>query len=158
MSFSLSGLAGGDYPPAAFYFSVIFGTTLGLTDTSFQEVSGIGVELGTEDVTEGGENRFVHKLPTGVKHNNLELKRGIAPMTSPLVVWCRSVMELDFIAPIMPQLVSVYLMNENAIPIRAWTFANAFPVKWEVESFSATKNEVAIEKIVLSYTYSNRII
>lgn len=100
----------------------------------------------------------MHKLPTGIKHNNLELKRGIAPMTSPLVIWCRSVMELDFVTQIKPQLICVYLMNEKSIPIRAWSFANAFPVKWEVESFNATKNEVAIEKIVLSYTFSNRIL
>jgi len=49
-------------------------------------------------------------------------------------------------------------MNEDKIPIRAWSFANAFPVKWDVESFNSTKNEVAIEKIVLNYTYSNRLI
>lgn len=157
MSFDL-GLGGGAYPPSAFYFSVVLGATLGLTDTSFQEVSGIGAEIDVEPVVEGGENRFVHQLPKGVKHTNLELKRGIASMTSPLVIWCRSVMELDFIAPIVPQPVCVYLMNENSIPIRAWTFANAWPVKWSVDSFNSTKNEVAIEKIVLSYTYSNRII
>ncbi|TPW15554.1 MAG: hypothetical protein FD130_1178, partial [Halothiobacillaceae bacterium] len=39
----------------------------------------------------------------------------------------------------------------------AWTFANAYPVSWEVESFSSTKNEVAIEKLELSYNYSNRM-
>jgi phage tail-like protein len=157
MSFDLS-LGGGSYPPSAFYFSVVFGATLGLTDTSFQEVSGISAELETEPVIEGGENRFVHQLPKGVKHTNLELKRGIASATSPLVIWCRSVMELDFIVPIVTQPISVYLMNENRIPIRAWTFANAYPVKWSVDSFNSTKNEVAIEKIVLNYTYSNRII
>jgi phage tail-like protein len=48
-------------------------------------------------------------------------------------------------------------MNEDRLPIRAWSFANAYPVKWEVENFGSTKNEVVIEKIVLSYTYSNRI-
>lgn len=151
-------LGGGDYPPSAFYFKVVFGLTLGMADTSFQEVSGISTEMTTEDVYEGGENRYVHKLPKYISHGNLELKRGIASMTSPLVIWCRSVMEMDFMVPIVAQPISVYLMNENQIPIRAWTFANAFPVKWEVESFNSTKNEVAIEKIVLSYTYSNRII
>jgi len=155
---ALSMLEGGDYPPSAFYFKVVFGATLGMADTSFQDVSGISSEVTTEDVIEGGENRFVHKLPKGITHSNLELKRGIASMTSPLVVWCRSVMEMDFIVPVMAQPIGVYLMNENQIPIRAWTFANAFPVKWEVESFNSTKNEVAIEKIVLSYTYSKRIV
>lgn len=151
-------IGGGDYPPSAFYFKVVFGLTLGMADTSFQEVSGISSEMTTEDVVEGGENRYVHKLPKTITHGNLELKRGIASMTSPLVIWCRSVMEMDFIVPIVAQPISVYLMDENQLPIRAWTFANAFPIKWQVESFNSTKNEVAIEKIVLSYTYSNRII
>ena len=149
---------GGLYPPSAFYFKVVIGTTASDTDSSFQDVSGISTEMSTEDVTEGGENRFVHKLPTTIKQSNLELKRGIAPASSPLVSWCQEVLEGDFITAIVPKLISVYLLNENAEPIRGWTFANAFPIKWEVEGFNSTKNEVAVEKIVLSYTYSNRIL
>jgi len=148
---------GGFYPPSAFYFKVVFGNGANSTDSAFQEVSGISSEISTEDVVEGGENRYVHKLPTGVKHGNLELKRGIALPSSPLVVWCKSVMEKSFITRIRPQTISVYLLNEEAEEIRGWKFVNAFPVKWEVESFSSTKNEVAIEKLAFSYTYSERI-
>ena len=154
----MSSLFSDVYPPSAFHFKVAFAATLGLTDTSFQEVSGISAEVDTETVVEGGENRYVHTLPKGVKHPNLELKRGIASMTSPLVIWCRSVFEMDFITPVVAQPIVVQLLDASKLPIRAWSFANAFPVKWEVENFNSTKNEVAIEKIVLSYTYSNRLI
>lgn len=147
-----------DYPPSAFYFKVVFSATAGTADTSFQEVSGIGSEIETESYVEGGENRYVHQLPKSVKHPKLVLKRGIAQMTSPLVIWCRSVFEGDFMIPIVPMPMMVYLMNENKIPIRAWSFANAYPVSWEVESFNSTKNEVAIEKLELNYNYSNRMI
>ncbi|MBS0587611.1 MAG: phage tail protein [Proteobacteria bacterium] len=146
------------YPPSAFYFKVIFGGPQETADTSFQEVSGIASEIEVETVVEGGENRFVHQLPKGVKHPNLELKRGIAPMTSPLVKWCKTVMENDFIKPVELKPVRVFLMNEDKKPIRGWLFNSAFPVKWEFESFNSTKNEVAIEKIVLSYTFSTRIV
>jgi phage tail-like protein len=151
-------LLSSDYPPSAFYFKVVFSATAGMSDTSFQEVSGIGSEIETESYVEGGENRYVHQLPKSVKHPKLVLKRGIAQMTSPLVIWCRSVFEGDFMIPIIPMPMMVYLMNENKIPIRAWSFANAYPVSWEVESFNSTKNEVAIEKLELSYNYSNRTI
>ena len=151
-------LLGSDYPPSAFYFKVVFSATGGMSDTSFQEVSGIASEIETESYVEGGENRYVHQLPKSVKHPKLVLKRGIATMTSPLVIWCRSVFEGDFMIPIVPMPIMVYLMNENKIPIRAWTFANAYPVNWEVESFNSTKNEVAIEKLELNYNYSNRMI
>ena len=154
----MSSLFSDVYPPSAFYFKVAFAATLGLTDTSFQEVSGMSAEVDTETVVEGGENRYVHTLPKGVKHPYLELKRGIAPMTSPLVIWCRSVFEMDFITPVVAQPIVVQLLDASKLPIRAWSFANAYPVKWEIENFNSTKNEVAIEKIVLSYTYSNRLI
>jgi phage tail-like protein len=146
------------YQPAAFYFKVVFSASAGASDTSFQEVSGIGSEIETEPYSEGGENRYVHQLPKTVKHPKLVLKRGIAKISSPLVIWCRSVFEGDFMSPIEPMPIMVYLMNENKIPIRAWSFTNAYPVNWEVDSFNSTKNEVAIEKIELNYNYSNRVI
>lgn len=147
-----------EYPPPAFHFKVEFSATAGMSDTSFQEVSGIGAEVETEDVPEGGENRYVHRLPVRVKHPKLLLKRGIADSNSPLVIWCKSVMEEDFTKPIVPRPVHVFLLDEHGLPMRSWSFANAYPVKWEVDSFNSTKNEVAIEKLELSYTYSNRII
>ena len=33
-------------------------------------------------MVEGGENRFVHRLPKPVKHPNLVLKRGLATTSS----------------------------------------------------------------------------
>ena len=144
-----------EYPPSAFYFKVVIGANL-LGDTAFQEVSGIGSEIETEDVVEGGENRYVHRLPTKVKHPNLVLKRGIAKSTSPLVIWCRGVLEADFTAPIVPKPILVFLLNENGTPMRSWSFANAYPVHWEVDSFNSTKNDIAIETIEFSYTYSIR--
>jgi len=143
------------YSPPAFYFRVAFEQTLGVLDTSFQEVSGIGLELETEDYFEGGENRYAHQLPKPAKHPKLVLKRGIAKMTSPLVLWCKKVIE-EFTLPIQPRLMLVMLLGENGIPVRMWSFANAYPVKWEVDGFSSTKNELAIEKIEISYTSSKR--
>lgn len=154
---SAASTEGGFYPPSAFYFKVVFGNSANSPDASFQDVSGITSEITTEDVVEGGENRFVHKLPKGVKHSNLELKRGLAPLTSPLVIWCQSVFEGGFTLAIKPQTIRVYLLDEKAQPLRGWVFVNAYPVKWDVESFNSTKNEVAIEKIAFSYSYSKRI-
>jgi phage tail-like protein len=146
------------YPPSAFHFKVAFGSPAGMPDTSFQEVSGIGSQIETEDVQEGGENRYVHRLPTKVTHPKLVVKRGIAEITSPLVIWCRSILEADFIKPLVPMPVTVFLLNENSNPIRAWFFANAYPVNWEIEPFNSTKNEVAIEKIEFSYNYTTRLV
>lgn len=146
------------YPPSAFYFKVAFDVMRGVTDTSFQEVSGIDREMATVSLAEGGENRFVHQLPTEHKPGKLVLKRGIAGMESPLLQWCKSVLEGDFSAPIKPMVIHVYLMNELQVPIRGWAFTNTYPLKWTVEPFQSTKNEVAIETIELAYNMANRLI
>ncbi|VAW84531.1 FIG01123047: hypothetical protein [hydrothermal vent metagenome] len=147
-----------EYPLPAFYFKVAFAATSNSEDTSFQEVSGIGSEMETEDLAEGGENRFSHRLPKSLKHPKLVLKRGIAVMDSPLVGWCKDVLEGEFINPVEPMEVEVSLMNEEGEPTRVWSFINAFPVNWDVEGFNATKNEIAIEKIELSYSYFDRVV
>jgi len=144
------------YPHPAFHFKVVFALSSGITDMSFQEVSGIGPEIQSEDVTEGGENRFVHRLPKGVKHPRLVLKRGVASQLSPLVRWCRKVLEGDFSEPIVPTQVGVTLLDEKGIPVAVWSVTGAYPVKWEIEAFNSTKNDVAIEKIELNYSYSTR--
>ena len=125
-------------------------------DTSFQEVSGINKKMETEPYAEGGENRFVHQLPTKVTHTNLTLKRGVASFSSPLVSWCRVTLESSLMAPVVPQHLMVLLLNENRNPLRVWSFVNCYPVNWEVESFDSTKNQIAIEKIELSYQYFDR--
>jgi phage tail-like protein len=145
-----------DYPPSAFYFKVVFAATAGMSDTSFQDISGIKASIEHETYKELGENGFVYQLPTPLKYSNLVLKRGIASMTSPLVLWCKSVFEGDFSEPISTMGMMVYLMNENKLPKRAWSFTDAFPVSWEVDSFNSSKNEVAIETIELRYNSLTR--
>jgi phage tail-like protein len=151
------GLFTTTYPAPAFRFRLSFGL-MPLLDTSFQEVSGIGTQMDTETGVEGGENRYVHTLPKSVKHSNLVLKRGIAALTSPLVVWCKATLEAGFAMPVMTQLVLVSLLDESGLPLRVWTFENAYPVQWEVDPFNSTKNEVALEKVTLCYTGSMRMI
>ncbi len=146
------------YPLPAFYFQVSFSGASLLLDTAFQEVSGIGTQIDTEDVAEGGENRFVYQLPTATKHQNLVLKRGVALATSPLVQWCKDTMQGGFAKAITPKSMWVHLLNDLGIPVCTWGFSNAYPVKWEIENFNSTKNEVAIEQVELSYTYSERIV
>lgn len=162
----MGGAAAGDerkiYLAPSFYFRVAFLNKSAPFDSgsppdnSFLEVSGISAEMDTEPFTEGGENRFIHQLPKGTKFPKLSLKRGIADMDSPLVTWCKDILEGGFIKPIRPMELSVSLLNEKGNPVRSWSFVNAYPVSWQVEPFNSTKNEIAIEKIELNYNYSNR--
>ncbi|WP_219341076.1 phage tail protein [Sphaerotilus montanus] len=143
-------------PPAAFYFTVAFGLQPSGGRTSFREVSGIGPEMETESVVEGGENRYVLALPKAVKHPKLVLKRGIAAASSPLVRWCKNTLEGGLGTDIRPTVIQLTLLNALGNPLRMWSFVNAYPVKMEIEGFNAMKNEIAVEKLELSYAYSTR--
>jgi phage tail-like protein len=145
-----------DYPLPAFHFALRFSGPTGLLDTAFQEVSGMGAEMETETYREGGENRFVHQLPKGAKASRLVLKRGIASLESPLVRWCKAVLESGLGTAIETKSVQVALLNELSAPVRVWSFDNAWPAKWSVDGFGAKKNEVAIESIELNYAASRR--
>jgi phage tail-like protein len=149
--------AASPYPQAtAFHFSVTFGTQAADADASFQEVSGIGPEIETEPLPEGGENRYTLQVPKAVRHPKLMLKRGIAPLESRLVAWCKAVLEGGLSKPIYPKMLHVFLLGPDGTPLRCWAFQNAWPVHWEVEGFNSTRNEVAVEKIELSYAFSTR--
>ena len=147
-----------DYPPAAFHFKVVFAATAGKFDSSFREVSGIKASIETEDFSELGENEYVYRVPKKPTYTDLELKRGIAPITSPLVLWCKSIFEGYSMMPIVPLPMMVYLMNEDNLPKRAWGFTGAFPVSWEVDRFDAMKGEVAIETIKIRYNKLTRML
>lgn len=143
------------YPPVGFHFRVEFildGTVE--SDTRFQEVSGLSAELGLEEVVEGGENRFSHRLPTRAKYANLTLKRGLLS-ESGLIDWCKNAIEnFDF----TPATVNVTLLNESHEPVAdTLSFIRAWPVKWSVSDFKAQDNALVIETLELAYNYFSRI-
>lgn len=147
-----------DYPPAAFHFAVNVGVLPLPFDSSFQEASGLELKMETEALREGGENRFVHQLPSGVQPGRLVLKRGIAPLTSPLMLWCKATLEGGLSLRIQPLPVMVQLRDALGLPQRVWICENAYPVRWTIEAFNSTKNEAAIEEIELAYQYSMRML
>lgn len=151
------------YPSVGFHFlvrfeglgdSVSFGPVTVSTadiDTRWTEVSGLNVELTTEELVEGGENRFVHKLPVRPKYPNLVLKRGyFASLPSPLMKWANDAINNFDIKPCQ---VLVMLLDENHLPAQMWSFKNAYPVKITMGDFKATDNSVLIESIELAYQF-----
>jgi phage tail-like protein len=150
------------FPAVAFHFGVWVdgisgGSAKGATaDASFQEVSGIKVEFAHDDVVEGGENRFVHRLPKPATQQNLVLKRGVVVETSRLAQWVSDTLGSTFAKPIVPRTVLVMLRNEKFQPLITWAFINAYPVRWDVSPLDSLDSKVLTETIELSYAYFTR--
>lgn len=151
------------YPPGAFYFELAMvgqETPAGPwteIDASFQEVSGIQAELNTEEVVEGGENRFVHRLPRAAKYPNLVLKRGAVVRGSTLAEWVEETLLSNLTTPIAPQELLVMLLNDQGEPLMSWGFSNAYPLKWDYSSLSSMENKILTETLEFSYSYSVRL-
>ncbi len=142
-----------NYPPVSFHFEVEFEGFGSGSNAGFQEISGIDATIGEFTYEEGGENRFVHRLPDRVTYDNLEMKRGIVK-GSELIGWFREAVEQY---KFKPTGIMVKLLNEEHEPLEAWSFIQAYPVKWSVSAFNATQNEVAVESIEFAFQYFRRL-
>lgn len=136
-----------DYtPPSEFYFAVKF---VGFPDmdSSFQEVSGLKVTLGTEERKEGGENDYVLRLPTPPTYSDLVLKRCLL-YNSTLTRWCKNALE-DF--KFDPKDIKLQLLGANGGSLASWNIIQAYPISWELSVLNSTSNQLAIETLTLKY-------
>ncbi|TAD91096.1 MAG: phage tail protein [Bacteroidetes bacterium] len=138
------------YPPPGFHFAVViemFPQTP--QDFRFQSVTGLSVDIPTETIQEGGENRFKHQFPQVPQYSKLQLKRGLFK-GSFIINWCKNAIEnFEF----EPKNVIVTLLNEKHLPTAVWHVVNAYPTKWSVSEFNAEQNTLAIESLELTYQY-----
>ncbi len=135
------------YPPVGFYFQVKFQGGNINSEASFKEVSGLSVNISPDEIKEGGNTRFVHKLPATPKYSNLVLKRGLLK-DSALRKWIeKGINEFEF----TPITVLVQLLNDKGDPTMAWKCTNVWPVKWDISNFNSMNNELVVESIELAY-------
>jgi len=137
------------YPPVGFHFKVEIAGLSGDNEMRFSEVTGLSLEIGTEEVIEGGENRFVQKYPARAKYPDLVLKRGLL-VGSAVHDWIRQCLSLH---DIEPRTIFVKLLNQEHQPLLTWQLANAYPTRWGAGDFNASNNTVVIESMQFYYQY-----
>lgn len=145
---SLDQLTG---PPLGFRFAVFFfagGILPNPLDIRFQRVSGLSATIETRTVNEGGQNLYTHRLPKKIGYGNLVLERGFV-VGSPLNIEFNAAMSLFKFAP---SNVMVTLFSDTAIPLAAWLFIKAYPVKWATADLNASDDKILIDTLELAYT------
>lgn len=134
-------------PYLAFCFKVTI-TKAGITKATgfFKSVSGLSTETEVVDFREGGVNDTTHKLVGFVKHKNIVLKRGFGG--TELVAWRE-----QWLNPVGKKRVEgkIEQLDTKGNTLATWTFSEAWPCKWEMSEFDASKNEVSIETLEIAH-------
>ena len=145
---SLNSLLG---MPLSHRFGVFFfiaGVIPNPLDIRFQRVSGLSTRVETEPMNNGGKNLITKRLPKRLAYDNLVLERGFV-VGSPLNLQLNDVMnEFKFFRSD----VLVTLFNEDAVPISACMFKEAFPVRWATADLNAQEDRILIDSLELSFT------
>lgn len=120
----------------------------------FHEVSGLSVDVAVEDVEEGGQNGFVHKLPGRMTWPNLVLKRGMTE-TDNLLAWLNKSSGDGFAGQqhkVTRSTLAIVLMSaDGTTRLRSWNFEGAFPVKWSGPTFAYSSSDPADEELEIAH-------
>jgi phage tail-like protein len=119
----------------------------------FMEVNGLEVSIGVEEVEEGGENNYVHKLPGRMTWPNITLKRGIT-QNDTLLEWFSKSSGEQFAANgnrLTRSTAAITLLGPAAQRLRAWEFDGAFPVKWKGPDFAVSSSDMAVEELEITH-------
>lgn len=144
-------------PPTAFYFNVHFVGPLPIQDMAFLEVSGLTMELETQEIDVGGGNK--RSFPVRQKHGNMVCKRPLQPVAlSSLSVWTGLTLMGGVDEAIVTCDAVITLLGSYGEPTCGWYIRGAYPVKWDIAGFDSKKNDVAMESIEFSYDTVTRVL
>lgn len=118
----------------------------GVAQAVFSELTGLQIETEITEYPEGGNNRFIHRVPGRTKISNLTLKRGMT-RSNELFKW--------YIKTIQGQAhrrnLSVVMYDAAGQELLRWDFVRAYPIKWVGPQFSAASNTAAVETLELAH-------
>jgi phage tail-like protein len=113
----------------------------------FAAVTGFSSQVDVLEYPEGGQNTFVHRLPTRVKQGNITLKRGVVTSEKALLDWYQKTT-----VQVQPITLQITAMNTALQPVRVWNFANAYPVKWTSIDLASSSTEIVTEQLEVAHT------
>jgi phage tail-like protein len=112
----------------------------------FTQVTGFSSQVDVLEYAEGGQNTFVHRLPTRTKQGNITLKRGVITDDKVLVEWYTKT-----VVQAQPVTLVITLRDTADKPIRTWNFRNAYPIKWTGGDMNAGGTEFLTESLEVAH-------
>lgn len=113
----------------------------------FQKVSGLKRELGVVEYNESGY-KSTHKLSGKEKVDDITLERGTFADKSLENLYKKALTDPDYRSTI-----TISLCDKFGTVQRTWTLAEAWVKSWEGSDMDADSDDVAIEKITITFEY-----
>jgi phage tail-like protein len=139
-----------DARPSTGYF--IF-TVDDLEIGTFGEVRGLEVTMDVEELHEGGQNQFVHRLPGRLRWPNIELVRGIVKADN-LFEWMQRCAGEGFEragSTLTRSTAAITVLSMQGKPLRSWELSDAFPVHWSGPRFASGESDSPVEHLEITH-------
>jgi phage tail-like protein len=133
-------IAASESVAAAAFTAEVLGRTLG----TFGMIKGLEATVEVLEYREGGINDLVHRLPGQMMYPNLVLSNGL---TSRAVEEWFAKTRLGAERHTM----TVTFLNNEGEAVRAWSFAEAYPIRWTGPVLSASGGDVAGEELEVAH-------
>lgn len=120
----------------------------------FRQVSGLEIHIAVEEIPEGGQNHFVHKVPGRMSWPNIVLSRGVT-QNDVLLEWLMKSSGDGYagnqnkLERCTAAIVMTSLNGEN--DLRAWDFYGVFPVRWKGPQFASDSSEYLVEELEFAH-------
>ena len=121
---------------------------------AFTEVTGLAVSVDVEDLPEGGQNAFTHKLLGRMRWPNIVLKRGLTDSDA-LFTWLMKFSGAGFNGEgnkVSPETGSISVLSPAGDPFRTWSLIDVKPVKWTGPRLAASSRDLAIEELEVCHS------
>jgi phage tail-like protein len=138
-----------DSPYSATFLVEVDGQAVG----QFLDVSGLELTVATEDIVEGGQNGYVHKVPGRMSWPNITLSRGVT-QNDRFFSWVQESSGEGFAGKgnkIGRSTVAVVMTSQQGKRLRTWELEGAFPVRWKGPQFSSAGSDNLTEEIEITH-------
>lgn len=137
-------------PYNAYNFKVLIGQD---TVGHFTECSGIGAHVEVINYRESGQGQVVKRLPGRVTYKHVTLSYGL---TNELLLW--NWFQSVIAGKVERKNVSIVLIgSDGSEEAMRWDLIDCWPTDWDGAAFCALSQEVAVERLTLTYETLKRI-
>lgn len=109
---------------------------------------GLGMETAIESREEGGNNYFIHQLPTRLKYSNVKLSRPINEDSGHVAAWFMNIVKQR---PVNHTAVIQAVGGPDNKVIAEWSLQEVVPVRWTGPSFNVESPKLATETLELAF-------